>query len=150
MQKAIRQFVDQYRRRFGATIVLTSHYMDDVKELCERIIIIDRGRVIYDGALAEVSTVYAAYRVITVRFERAVGNDELDGFGTVASFDGFTATLHIPRADVSTQAARLLASLPVADVTIEEPPIDDVIRQVFSASERDRDAKARETSPVGA
>ena len=150
MQKAIRQFVDQYRRRFGATIVLTSHYMDDVKELCERIIIIDRGRVIYDGALAEVSTVYAAYRVITVRFERAVGNDELDGFGTVASFDGFTATLHILRADVSTQAARLLASLPVADVTIEEPPIDDVIRHVFSASERDRDAKARETSPVGA
>ncbi|MSQ43828.1 MAG: ATP-binding cassette domain-containing protein [Chloroflexi bacterium] len=149
MQKAIRQFVDHYRRRFGATIVLTSHYMDDVKELCERIIIIDRGRVIYDGALAEVSSVYAAYRVITVRFERVVGNAELDGFGTVASFDGFTATLHIPRADVSTQAARLLASLPVADVTIEEPAIDDVIRHVFSASERDRDAKSRETSPVG-
>ena len=150
MQKAIRQFVDHYRRRFGATIVLTSHYMDDVKELCERIIIIDRGRVIYDGALAEVSAVYAAYRVITVRFEREVGNADLDGFGTVASFDGFTATLHIPRTEVSTQAARLLASLPVADVTIEEPAIDDVIRHVFSASERDRDAKSRETSPVGA
>ncbi len=131
-QKAIRQFIDAYRRRHRATVILTSHYMDDVKELCERIVVIDHGRVIHDGALAEVVAAFAGYRVVEVRFDRAVARADLEAHGVVAAHDGATATLHLPREEVSARAARLLSSLPVADLTIEEPPIDDVIRQVFA------------------
>lgn len=135
-QKSIRQFIDAYRRRYRATIVLTSHYMDDVKELCERIVIIDHGRVIHDGPLAEVTASFASHRVVMVRFDRTVDEVDLAMYGEVAAFDGTTATIHVPRNEVSRRAAQLLAALPVVDVTIEEPAIDDVIRKVFATGAR--------------
>ena len=132
-QKAVRQFVDAYRKRHHATIILTSHYMDDVQELCERVIVIDHGHVIHDGPLAEVVATFAGYRVVGMRFDRAVDRLELEAHGVVAAYDGVSATLHLPRDEVSMRAARLLSSFPVADLTIEEPSIDDVIRQVFAS-----------------
>jgi ABC-2 type transport system ATP-binding protein len=131
-QKAVRQFVDAYRRRHHATIILTSHYMDDVQELCERVIVIDHGHVIHDGPLVEVVATFAGYRVVGMRFDRVVDQADLQLHGHVAAFDGISATLHLPRDEVSSRAARLLSSFPVADLTIEEPSIDDVIRQVFA------------------
>jgi ABC-2 type transport system ATP-binding protein len=132
-QKAVRQFVDAYRKRHQATVILTSHYMDDVQELCERVVVIDHGHVIHDGPLAEVVATFAGYRVVGVRFDRAVERADLEALGTVATYDGVSATLHLPRDEVSVRAARLLSSLPVNDLTIEEPSIDDVIRMVFES-----------------
>lgn len=135
-QKSVRQFVDAYRKRHHATIILTSHYMDDVQELCERVIVIDHGHVIHDGPLAEVVATFAGYRVVAMRFDRVVDRADLDAHGIVAAFDGVSATLHLPREEVSIGAARLLSSFPVADLTIEEPSIDDVIRQVFASGSK--------------
>ena len=132
-QKAVRQFVDAYRKRHRATIILTSHYMDDVQELCERVIVIDHGHVIHDGPLAEVVATFAGYRVVGMRFDRAVDRLDLEVHGVVAAYDGVSATLHLPRDEVSVRAARLLSTFAVADLTIEEPSIDDVIRQVFAS-----------------
>jgi ABC-2 type transport system ATP-binding protein len=132
MQKKIRDFVRDYRQQYGATIVLTSHYMDDVKELCERIIIVDHGHVIYDGALEQIVERFAGHRVLVATFERPVPREALAAIGEVAAFEPLKATLHVPRQEVSARAARLLAGFPTADLTIEEPDVDDIIRQVFA------------------
>jgi ABC-2 type transport system ATP-binding protein len=132
MQKRIRTFVAEYNARHGATVLLTSHYMADVEALCKRVIVIHHGRILFDGALATLANEFAAYKTIGVLLEN--GNAELDGYGEVISRDGDRAILRVPKAETSRVAARLLSEHEVLDLTIEEPPIEDVIEMVFAQS----------------
>jgi ABC-2 type transport system ATP-binding protein len=132
MQKRIRTFVAEYNQRHGATVLLTSHYMADVEALCKRVIVIHQGRILFDGALAGLANEFAAYKTIGVLLEN--GNAELDGYGEVISRDGDRAILRVPKAETSRVAARLLSEHEVLDLTIEEPPIEDVIELVFAQS----------------
>jgi ABC-2 type transport system ATP-binding protein len=132
MQKRIRTFVAEYNRRHGATVLLTSHYMADVEALCKRVIVIHHGRILFDGALASLANEFAAYKTIGVLLEN--GNAELDGYGEVISRDGDRTVLRVPKAETSRIAARLLSEHEVLDLTIEEPPIEDVIELVFAQS----------------
>jgi ABC-2 type transport system ATP-binding protein len=130
MQKRIRTFVAEYNKRHGATVLLTSHYMADVEALCKRVIVIHHGRILFDGALAHLANEFAAYKTIGVLLES--GTAELDGYGEVISRDGDRAVLRVPKAETSRVAARLLSEHEVLDLTIEEPPIEDVIEMVFA------------------
>jgi len=130
MQKRIRTFVAEYNKRHGATVLLTSHYMADVEALCKRVIVIHHGRILFDGALASLANEFAAYKTIGVLLEN--GNAELDSYGEVISRDGDRAILRVPKAETSRVAARLLSEHEVLDLTIEEPPIEDVIEMVFA------------------
>lgn len=136
MQKTLRDFIKAYNEEFGATIILTSHYMDDVKELCERAIIIDHGKKIFDGKLQDIIDKYARNKILSLVFSKAVTEKDLKPFGELKEFteDGsqHTATLLVPRKKATDAAAKLLSKLPVVDVTIEEPPIEAIIREVFS------------------
>jgi ABC-2 type transport system ATP-binding protein len=132
MQKRIRTFVAEYNKRHGATVLLTSHYMADVEALCKRVIVIHHGRILFDGALASLANEFAAYKTIGVLLE--YGDAELDGYGEVISRDGDRAVLRVPKAETSRVAARLLSEHEVLDLTIEEPPIEDVIELVFAQS----------------
>ena len=132
MQKRIRTFVAEYNQRYGATVLLTSHYMADVQALCKRVIVIHHGQILFDGALASLANEFAAYKTIGVLLED--GNAELDGYGEVISRDGDRAILRVPKAETSRVAARLLSEHEVLDLTIEEPPIEDVIEMVFAQS----------------
>ncbi|HEX9379398.1 MAG TPA: ATP-binding cassette domain-containing protein [Gaiellaceae bacterium] len=132
MQKRIRTFVAEYNQRHGATVLLTSHYMADVQALCKRVIVIHHGRILFDGALDSLANEFAAYKTIGVLLED--GNAELDGYGEVISRDGDRAILRVPKAETSRVAARLLSEREVLDLTIEEPPIEDVIEMVFAQS----------------
>ncbi len=132
MQKRIRTFVAEYNKRHGATVLLTSHYMADVEALCKRVIVIHHGRILFDGALASLANEFAAYKTIGVLLEN--GDAELDGYGEVISRDGDRAVLRVPKAETSRVAARLLSEHEVLDLTIEEPPIEDVIELVFAQS----------------
>jgi ABC-2 type transport system ATP-binding protein len=132
MQKRIRTFVAEYNRRHGATVLLTSHYMADVEALCKRVIVIHHGRILFDGALASLADEFAAYKTIGVVLEN--GNASLDAYGEVLHRDEGRITLRVPKADTSRVAARLLADHEVLDLTIEEPPIEDVIELVFAQS----------------
>lgn len=131
MQKKIRQFILEYNRRYKATILLTSHNMDDIMELCRRVIIIDRGRLLYDGSLKQVVERYAPNKIIRADFSREIGENGLEKIGRVAERSELRAVLEVPRAQVSARAAELLSRFPVADLTIEETPIDDVVRRLF-------------------
>ncbi len=132
MQKRIRTFVAEYNQRHGATVLLTSHYMADVEALCKRVIVIHHGQILFDGALASLANEFAAYKTIGVLLED--GNAELDRYGEVISRDGDRAVLRVPKAETSRVAARLLSEHEVLDLTIEEPPIEDVIEMVFAQS----------------
>jgi ABC-2 type transport system ATP-binding protein len=132
MQKRIRTFVAEYNQRHGATVLLTSHYMADVEALCKRVIVIHHGRILFDGDLSSLANEFAAYKTIGVLLEN--GNAELDRYGEVISRDGDRAILRVPKAETSRVAARLLSENEVLDLTIEEPPIEDVIEMVFAQS----------------
>ena len=135
MQKVLRDFIKKYNKEFGATIILTSHYMDDVKELCERAIIIDKGTKVFDGKLDDIIQKYARNKTLSLVFSKPVTRKELEEFGKIKelSEDGtsYTAKLLVPRKEATKMAGNILNKLPVEDLNIEEPPIEAIIREVF-------------------
>ncbi len=134
MQSRIRRFVAEWNRRTGATILLTSHYMDDVVALCKRIIVIHRGRLLYDGDLGALAQRMAPYKVITVTLRNGAGSAVLDELGTVVRRDEASATVHVPREAVAESTARIVRALEasLADISVEDPPIEEVIDRVFA------------------
>ncbi|HET9347161.1 MAG TPA: ATP-binding cassette domain-containing protein [Candidatus Limnocylindrales bacterium] len=134
MQKRIRSFVGEYNRRYGATVLLTSHYMADVQALCRRVIVIHHGRLLFDGNLTDLAARFNATKTIGVllRDGTADAPADLSNYGEVMESDDARILLQVPRADTADVATRLLRDLPVADLTIEDPPIDDVIERVFA------------------
>jgi ABC-2 type transport system ATP-binding protein len=130
MQKRIRTFIAEYNRRHGASVLLTSHYMADVVALCRRVIVIHHGHILFDGNLSELSDRFAAYKTIDVAL--ADGSARLEAYGDVLEREGDRAKLRVPKAETPAVAARLLSEQQVADLTIEDPPIEDVIELVFT------------------
>jgi ABC-2 type transport system ATP-binding protein len=130
MQKRIREFVADYNKRYDATVLLTSHYMADVEALCERVIVIHHGRILFDGPLAGLADQFAAYKTIGVALENGLA--DLSRYGEVIHREGDWITLRVPKAETSAVTARLLAQEQVLDLNVEEPPIEDVIELVFA------------------
>jgi ABC-2 type transport system ATP-binding protein len=133
MQKRIRVFVAEYNRRHGATVLLTSHYMADVQALCKRVIVIHYGRILFDGDLSSLSDRFAAYKTIEV--DLLDGAADLSAYGEVTARDGDRVSIRVPKTEASRVTARILSDLQVADLTIEDPPIEDVIELVFEQDE---------------
>lgn len=132
-QVRIREFLRTYQARNHATILLTSHYMQDVKELCERVIIIDHGEKMFDGAFDDLVSRYSDEKQIRLTFERPVTESDLSPFGRVTEMpDPLHATLRVPRAESAKSAGEMLTVLPVMDITIDEIEADEVIRQLFA------------------
>jgi viologen exporter family transport system ATP-binding protein len=132
-QARIREFLLEYNRRTGASILLTSHYMADVTALCERVIIIHHGRLKYDGGLSELSRKFAPFKLIGVSLKDTTSCD-LGCYGTLVTIedgDGGKQFIQVPAEDVNAITARILAELPVHDLTIEDPSIEEVIAHVF-------------------
>jgi ABC-2 type transport system ATP-binding protein len=140
MQATVRQFVKTYNERYGATVLLTSHYMEDVVQLCPRVIVIDRGRLIYDGDLRALSHRVRPDKRIVIRLEAADGVPapvaDLARFGQVVSSEPGSATLQVAAEEVSATVARILAALPVADLTVEDPPLEEVFSELFRSNRR--------------
>ena len=111
-------------------IMLTSHYMADVEALCERVIVIHHGRILFDGDLAALSDTVAAWKTVAVALENGAG--DLSAYGEVIHRDGDLVTLRVPKAETARVTARLLAEQQVLDLNVEDPPIEDVIELVFS------------------
>jgi ABC-2 type transport system ATP-binding protein len=136
MQKRIRSFVAEYNERHGATVLLTSHYMADVEALCERVIVIHHGSILFDGRLAELARTFTAHKTIEVALEN--GSGDLSAYGDVIHRDGDVVTLRVPKVETARVTARLLAEQEVLDLNVEDPPIEDVIELVFAQERPDR------------
>ena len=130
MQRRIRGFIAEYNRRSGATVLLTSHYMADVEALCRRVVVIHLGRLLFDGDLSALVERFTAHKTIVVQLGDC--RDDLSSYGEVVSCEEGYVTLRVPKAETARVTERLLADLPVIDLTVEDPPIEEVIERVFA------------------
>ena len=122
---------------YGATVILTSHYMADVTALAQRILVIDSGQLVFDGDLARLAEQgRGGGKTVKLKLRQAAAAAELARYGHDVRVDGLSAELTVPRAEVSARAARLLAELDVADLTVEDPPIEAVMAELFGAGEK--------------
>lgn len=135
MQQKMRDFIREYNRRYHSTIILTSHYMDDVKELCKRVIIIDHGRILYDGLLENIVKKFATHKYLTIIFEKDIDPKKLSEIGEIKQYQFPNAVISVARDKSNSAAAHLLEKFPVADLNIEEAEIEDIIRKVFKGKE---------------
>ena len=137
MQRRIRQFIAEYNQRTGATVLLTSHYMADVEALCKRVIVIHHGRLLYDGALSGLADRFAPFKTVEVELQNGTGGRLMDQYGEVLVRSEGRVTLRVPKVETASVTGRLLAEMDVADLTVQDPPIEDVIEQVFSQETRE-------------
>jgi len=130
MQRRIRAFIAEYNRRSGATVLLTSHYMADVEALCKRVIVIHHGRLLFDGDLSALIQQFTAHKTIVVQLEDCQA--DLRRYGEVLECEDGRVTLRVPKAETARVTERLLADLPVIDLLVQDPPIEEVIDRVFT------------------
>ena len=130
---AVRDFLKEYNRRYQATILLTSHYMADITALCERVLLIYQGELIYDGNLEGLLNRFAPYREVKIELATPADAAHLDRYGEVESLDGCSVSLIVQRTALTETVSRILADLPIQDLTVTDPPIEEVIGRVFQA-----------------
>jgi ABC-2 type transport system ATP-binding protein len=130
-QVAVREFLQQYNQRYGATILLTSHYMADITALCDRVLLIHQGQLIYDGLLEDLLYRFAPYRQVKVELAQTISQDELASFGEIESIQGQEVRLLVPREKLTATISRILAQLQVQDLNVSDPPIEEIIGRLF-------------------
>ena len=132
-QVNVRDFLREYNQRYQATVLLTSHYMADITALCKRVLLIHQGQLMYDGSLDGLLERFAPYRVVNVELAQAVDTVTLETFGEVKAHDGRMVGFMIPQEKLTSTVSRILTDLEVVDLTVTEPPVEEVIGKVFQA-----------------
>jgi ABC-2 type transport system ATP-binding protein len=135
-QAAVRDFLRAYNRRLQVTVLLTSHYMADVVALARRILVIDHGHLIYDGDLQALVEKTAPYKLLRLIFSRPVDVSDLARLGEVEASDGLKVSVRVPRASSTQVAASALTNLPIVDIAIEDPDVEEIIAEVFRGGVR--------------
>jgi ABC-2 type transport system ATP-binding protein len=132
-QVGVRDFLREYNQRTGATILLTSHYMADITALCQRVLLIYEGQLIYDGSLEGLVDRFAPYREVQVELEQSLPAEKLSKYGEVEAVEGREVRFLVKREVLTSTVSRILADLAVVDLSVTEPPIEEVIGRVFRA-----------------
>src|ERR1700745_2291904 len=133
-QKRVREFLRIYNQEHRIVTMLTSHYMQDIEELCDRVIVIDHGKIFFDGALSAIIDRFSRHKIISLTFEKAAKRD-LSVFGEVTELPPVSVQLKVPRAKVTETCRQLLEACDVSDINVQEVPVEEVMRQMFG--ERD-------------
>lgn len=143
-QAQLRAFIKEYNRTREVTVLLTSHYMKDVESLCERVIVINHGRLMYDGRLAGIQSAFGHHKILKLEFD-GVTPTGLDRYGEVLESRGPVVRLRVPRPDVAATLADILDRHPLDDITVEEVPLEEVIAEVFKSDEASLAERTRES-----
>jgi ABC-2 type transport system ATP-binding protein len=140
MQVAMRDFIRRYNEQHGATLILTSHYMDDVAVLCPRVIVIDKGALSFDGKLEDLVQRVRPDKQLTLRFSQPVSREQVAELGTVVKYEPAEVVLQVPQSAMNAAVAKALATLPVQDLNVENPPLEEVMSELFARSRAEREA----------
>lgn len=132
MQKKLREFIKEYNEKYKATIILTSHYMGDVEALCKRIIIINHGTILFDGLLADLVKKFAPFKVVTIIFGEYADPKKIEGLGEIKHFNYPELTLHVSMDRTNEAITKLMKNFKIDDIKIEDPEVEDIIRDVFN------------------
>ena len=130
-QARVRDFLADYNRRTGATVLLTSHYMGDITALCERVLLIHQGRLFHDGSLDALTSRLAPCREVRLELRQAYAREAFERFGTVEAHQGHQVRLLIPRDQLTQQVGLLLSRFEVVDLEVSDPPIEELIGGLF-------------------
>ncbi len=130
-QEKIRSFIQEYNRLKKTTVLLTSHYMQDVEQLCKRVLVINHGQIVYDGLLDDLSKRYVDHKVIKIRFVEAQSATPPPGLEGVVEWDAHHAVLKVKQKEVAATTHRLLGELPIEDLSVEKVEVEEVIRRIF-------------------
>jgi len=130
-QFSVRGFLREYNDRYQATVLLTSHYMADITALCKRVLLIHEGQLVYDGSLDGLLDRFAPYREVKVELANPVSKDRAAAYGEVESIEGQSVRFLVKREELTVRVAKMLAELEVVDLTVTDPPIEEVIGRVF-------------------
>ncbi|WKZ31381.1 MAG: ATP-binding cassette domain-containing protein [Candidatus Dojkabacteria bacterium] len=131
VQKKLRDFLLDYNKKTRATIIMSSHYMDDVKEMCRRVILLSSGEKLYDGSISELARKYAEYKTVTISLGKSSNKSGLEKYGEVENLSRNLIAVKVPRKDVPQVAARILKEFDVEDLDIREPELDDIVRTIY-------------------
>ena len=145
-QKRVRDFLRIYNEEHRIVTLLTSHYMQDIEELCERVIVIDHGKIFFDGPLTQIIDRFSGNKILSLTFERAVQRD-FAPFGEVVEQTPVSVQLKVPRAKVTETCRELLEACDVSDINVQELPVEEVIRQLFGEQDSSR-ASAGSAAPL--
>src|SRR4029077_9790022 len=129
-QKRVREFLRIYNEEHRIVTLLTSHYMQDIEELCHRVLVIDHGKIFFDGPLAEIVDRFSGYKILSLTFETE-GTRDLSAFGEITEQTPVSVQLKVLRARVTETCRQLLDACDVCDINVQEVPLEDVIRQLF-------------------
>src|SRR5256886_5538703 len=129
-QKRVREFLRIYNEQHHIVTLLTSHYMQDIEELCHRVLVIDHGKIFFDGPLEEIVDRFSGYKILSLTFEKEATRD-LSRFGEVTEQTPVSVQLKVPRAKVTETCRELLEACDVSDINVHEVPVEEVIRQLF-------------------
>ncbi len=132
-QVGVRNFLRDYNQRYQATVLLTSHYMADITALCERVLLIHQGKLMYDGSLDGLLESFAPYREVRVELAQPLPKEKLMFYGDVKELEGQNVCFMVQQEAIARTVSRILADLDVVDLTVTEPPVEEVIGRVFSA-----------------
>jgi ABC-2 type transport system ATP-binding protein len=135
-QVAVRNFLQDYNRRYGATILLTSHYMADITALCQRVLLIHQGQLIYDGSLDGLLNQFAPYREVKLELASNCDAERLSHYGEIETLEGCTASLIVQRDSLTQTVSRMLTDLDIHDLTVSDPPVEEVIGRVFQQGQQ--------------
>src|SRR5712672_2921853 len=136
-QKRVREFLRVYNEEHRIVTMLTSHYMQDIEELCHRVIIIDHGKIFFDGPLTQIIDRFSVHKIISLTFEKEAARD-FSTFGEIIEQTPVSVQLKVPRAKVTETCRKLLEACDVSDINVQEVPVEDVIRQLFGETREDR------------
>ncbi len=136
-QKKVREFLKRYNAEHSIVTMLTSHYMQDIEELCQRVIIIDGGRIFFDGPLSEIIDRFATHKILSLSFPQPAPC-AMEQFGEVVERGALSIRLKIPRARVAETCRAVLSACEVTDISVQETPIEEVIRQLFHEQKDER------------
>lgn len=133
-QRKIREFLNHYVLERKTTIILTSHYMNDIVDLCKRAIVINQGNIVYDGDLNKVNDLFSKKKIIKLLFSSNISEDILSYYGNVKEYNGFGATIEVERNDVKEYSKKILDLLPVIDLNIEDVSIEEGISLLYQGA----------------
>jgi len=144
-QQKVREFLRTYNRERPIVTMLTSHYMQDIEALCERVIIIDHGRIFFDGPLSAIIDRFATHKIISLTLADAAACDFAQ-FGEVLERTAQTVQIKVPRAKVTDTCRDVLTNCGVTDINVQEPPVEEVIRQLFAVENENEHSRAQGAS----
>lgn len=148
-QRKIREFLKYYNQQTKTTIILTSHYMNDIEDLCRRSIVINQGKVVYDGELSEINRLFSGKKLIKLLLSDCVSREQLEGMGQVREYEGFSAVIEVERTEIRSLSREILDTLPVVDFNIEDIPVEDGMALLYKKGSEE-EVKAGEEDAVEA